>query len=130
MTAAAKLAGVTLRTVQRYRFRNFEFEKAEVDALQMAIESAESEAFRRAIDGVERIHFHTDKDGAVHEHKERKYSDTMLLRLLERLETGSWRQKQQPEARSGRAIFATRIERKAALEKARSELASARQKGQ
>jgi hypothetical protein len=126
---AAKLAGVTLRTVQRHRLRNPKFEKAELDALQMAIESVESEARRRAIDGVERIHFRTDKDGTVHEHIERKYSDTILLRLLERLETGSWRQRQPLENRSS-ATFATRGERKAALERARFELANALQQRQ
>lgn len=55
---------------------------------------------------------------------ERQYSDSLLLRLLERLETGSWCQKQQQQIEHGSpGAFATRAERKAALEKARAEVA-------
>lgn len=118
-TAAAKAAGVTVRSVQRHRIDYPEFEKAEADALVIAMETAESEARRRAIDGVERISRKIDKDGTVHEHIERKYSDTILLRLLERLETGSWRKKHQKIEQCPGPAFATRVERKAALDEAR-----------
>lgn len=118
-TAAAKSAGVALRTVQRLRASDPQFEEREVEALLMARDVAEDEARRRAVDGVERIRRHTAKNGTVYEHIERKYSDTILLRLLERLETGSWRQKQQIQ-RAGCTTFKTRAERKAALERARA----------
>jgi hypothetical protein len=117
-TAAAKSAGVTVRTVQRLRASDPRFEQRESEALLMAMDVAEDEARRRAVDGVERIRRHTAKNGAVYEHIERKYSDRILLRLLERLETGSWRQKQQVEHSSGLTLK-TRSERKAALEQAR-----------
>jgi hypothetical protein len=52
------------------------------------------------------------------DHIEREYSDQLMLRLLERLETGTWRQKQQVE-HSGSVTFKTRAERLSALEAAR-----------
>ena len=115
LVAAARTANVNYKTVFRHRQKDAAFETAEREVMQMAKHAAESEATRRAIEGVEEIY--TTKDGTVH--KTRKYSDTILLRLLEKHETGSWRQKQQIE-HSGGVTFKTRAERKAALEQARA----------
>lgn len=113
--AAAKAAGCAYMTVYRYRLSDPAFETAEADVMKAQRHVAESEAVRRAVEGVESLY--TTKDGTIH--SERKFSDTLLLRLLERQETGSWRQKQQIE-HSGGMTFKTRAERKEALEKARA----------
>lgn len=115
MVGAAKTANVDYSTVFRHRQKDAVFESAEAEVMRMAKHAAESEAVRRAIEGVEEIY--TTKDGTIH--KTRKFSDTILLRLLEKHETGSWRQKQQIE-HSGGMTFKTRAERKEALEKARA----------
>lgn len=121
MVAAAFTAGIVATTVQRRRNSDAEFAKRERDALALANDICESEARRRAIEGVESTFY--DKDGNMVRTKI-EYSDTILLRLLERLETGSWRQKQQIDVNAP-GSFATRAERLAALEKARAEDAAA-----
>lgn len=112
---AAKAARVDFSTVFRHRESCARFETIERDALKSAFDVAESEAVRRAVHGV--VSVYTTKDGK--KHKETRYSDTILLRLLEKRQTGSWCQKQQIE-HSGGMTFKTRAERKEALEKARA----------
>lgn len=53
MTAAARAAPVTLRTLKRRRLSDPEFKKAEADALEMVMETPEPEAIQCAIEGVE-----------------------------------------------------------------------------
>lgn len=114
---SAKLAEVNLRTVQRHRAADREFAELEAAAMEVGADLVESVITRRAIDGVVTQRT-TMPDGRVIEKWD--YSDTLLLRLAEKIETGSWRQKQQIE-HSAPGIFATRAERKAALEKLRQE---------
>jgi hypothetical protein len=116
-TAAARAARVTLRTVQRHRANDPEFKKAEADALQIAMEVVESEAIRRAVEGVDRSYRYTDKNGTIHEHVGREYSDRILLRYLVKLETGSWSDKRVLGHQGAGITFKTRAERLAALEK-------------
>jgi hypothetical protein len=112
---AATHAGTNRQRVMEHRERDPEFRALENHAMERSRETAEDEARRRAIEGMENIY--TTKDGATR--VVRTYSDTILLRLLERQETGSWRQKQQIE-HSGGMTFKTKAERQAALEKARA----------
>lgn len=120
---ASKAAGVSLKTLAKHRKMLPAFEQAELDVLKLSLTFAESEAIRRATDGVESIYRRIvkDKDGTetVHEHVEIKYSDTLLLRLLTRLESGTWRDSKVVEANTT-MTFKTRAERKAALEQARA----------
>lgn len=117
---ACEVAGITLSVMCRRRKSDPVFAAEEREAQEVARDAAESEARRRAIEGVEKRWF--DKEGKLIR-IEREYSDTILLRLLEKLETGSWRQKQQIEHGTPGA-FATRAERLAALEAARAEIAA------
>lgn len=115
---AAKAANVTPRTVQRRRKIDATFDAEEQDRMEVVRDAVESEITRRAIEGVTRKRY--DRNGKLIS-EEIEYSDALLLRLAERTETGSWRQKHQIEHGSS-MVFATRA-RKAALEKARSEIA-------
>lgn len=116
---AAKAASVTPRTVQRRRKVDVAFAAEEQDRMEVVKDAVESEITRRAIEGVTRKRY--DRNGKLIS-EEIDYSDALLLRLAERTETGSWRQKQQVES-AQTATFATRAERKAALEKARAAIA-------
>lgn len=91
---AAKDCDVDPSTVIYMRRRCPEFIIAEKAAMEDAKEVFESEAIRRAVDGVERVHY--GRDGRVTS-REIIFSDAILLRLLEKTETGSWRQRQQLE---------------------------------
>lgn len=116
---AAKAASVTPRTVQRRRKVDAAFAADEQDRMEVVKDAVESEITRRAIEGVTRKRY--DRNGKLVS-EEIDYSDALLLRLAERTETGSWRQKQQVES-AQTVTFATRAERKAALEKARAAIA-------
>ena len=99
---------------------NFAADEAEV--MLVARDMIEDEITRRAIEGIEEPIFGSGGAGVgtVQVGTVRRYSDTLLLRLAERSETGSWRQKQQIE-HSAPGVFNTRAERKAQLEKLRQE---------
>lgn len=116
--AAIKGCNLSLDTLCNHRGWFPEFHEAEKAAMKMADDVCEAEARRRAIHGVKSTVTTTLKDGSVRTYEETKYSDTILLRLLEKNETGSWRQKQQIE-HSGGVVFKTAAERKKALEEAR-----------
>jgi hypothetical protein len=122
--ASAKLAGVTLRSVQRRRVTDANFAAEEAAAMMVASDMIEDEITRWAIEGVEEPVFGSGGKGCgtVQVGTIRRFSDTLLLRLAERSESGSWRQKQQVE-HSTPGMFATRADRKAALEKARADIA-------
>jgi hypothetical protein len=123
---AAKVAGVTIRAVQKRRNSDPAFASNESDAMAVAKDLVESEIFRRAIDGVQTVII--SKEGKIITTKT-EYSDQLLLRAAERLETGSWRQKQQIEHSAASPLqFATRAERKAAIERARAEMAAGQAK--
>lgn len=123
---AAKVAGVTIRAVQKRRNADPEFAKEESDAMAVAKDLVESEIFRRTIDGVQTVII--SKDGKIVTTKT-EYSDQLLLRAAERLETGSWRQKQQIEHSAATSMqFPTRAARKEALERARAEIAKSHAK--
>jgi hypothetical protein len=96
------------------------FATAEDDAVKRAQRVLESEAVRRAIEGMKVVRFQP-RTGKIF--YDLQYSDTLLLRLLEKNETGSWRQKHQVEHSAG-VTFKTRAERLAALEKARAATAN------
>lgn len=116
---AAIEAKVSRWSIARRRQTHPEFERAELDAMKFCFETCESEAKRRALDGVESSWTSIDKDGTRHVHKETKFSDTILLRLLVKLESGSWNEKRVIEHALG-ITFKTQAERKEALEKARA----------
>lgn len=122
---AAAFAGVTIRAVQKRRAADPLFAREEADAMAVAKDLVESEIFRRAIDGVQTLT--VTKNGSVVTSKT-EYSDQLLLRIAERLETGSWRQKQQVEHSASPLQFATREERRAAIERARQEIAAGKAK--
>jgi hypothetical protein len=119
---AAVAAKVTPRTVQRRRKTDAAFAAEECDRMEVVKDAVESEITRRAIEGVSRKRY--DRNGRLIS-EEIEYSDTLLLRLAERTETGSWRQKQQIEHPEG-LVFKTRADRKRALEEARVAISSAR----
>jgi hypothetical protein len=121
---AAKAAGVTPRTVQRRRATDEAFAREERDRMEVVKDLVESEITRRAIEGVTRKRY--DRNGKLIS-EEIDYSDALLLRLAERTETGSWRQKQQIEHSEG-LVFKTRAERKRALEQAKLAIGSVRPK--
>ncbi len=114
MTKAAKAAGVTLRAVQLRRKTDAAFVEQERDALEVLRDMLESEAIRRAEEGVR--HEHYDRNGRL-VYVETKYSDTLLLRLLEKCDP-TWRRDYHPPEQPASAglVFHTRAERKAALD--------------
>lgn len=126
--ASAKAAGISPCRVRARRATDEAFARMEAEALAVAQEGADDEARRRACEGVVTETVTTTKGGETVTRTKIEYSDTILLRLLERLETGSWRQKQQIE-HSAPDAFQTRAERIAALEKARAEIAAAEKRG-
>lgn len=115
---AARAAGVCLRTVQRYRKENRSFAEAEADAMAVAADLVESEITRRAIYGTTTEQRHRDGSVTV----KTQYSDLLLLRLAEKIESGRWRQKQLIEHSGSHKTFATRAERVAELNKVRREM--------
>lgn len=121
MTKAAKAAGVTIRAVQLRRKVDAVFSKQEQEALEVLGEILESEAIRRAVEGVRHERYHSN--GRLM-YVATKYSDMLLLRLLEKVDP-TWRRDYRPPAVSTEGGFATRAERLAALEKARAEAAAA-----
>lgn len=120
--ASAKLAGVTLRTVQRRRESDPAFAAQETTSMRVAADLIEDEVTRRAVEGVEEPVFGSGGRGVgtVQVGTIRRYSDTLLLRLAERTESGSWRAKQQitPAEPCDELLSMTRAERKARLEAA------------
>lgn len=116
---AAEAARVAYSTVWERRKIDPAFALSEDDAVKRAQRLLESEAVRRAMEGTKRIRFQP-KTGKIYHDIE--FSDALLLRLLEKNETGSWRRNHVVEQRN-EFCFATRAERKAALEKARAEIA-------
>jgi hypothetical protein len=122
--ASAKIAGITLRSVQRRRETDAAFAAEELSAMTVAGDMIEDEITRRAIEGIEEPVFGSGGKGVgtIQVGTIRRFSDTLLLRIAERTETGSWRQKQQME-HSTPGMYATRAERKADLAKMRAEIA-------
>lgn len=116
---SAVIAGVNIRTVQRERKRNAAFASAEGDVLREALDVVETEIRRRAINGVtqEKV----TRDGKVI--VETTYSDTLILRLAERLETGTWKQTQKVTIETGKT-FDTATDRGEALKKVKGEVIS------
>lgn len=120
---AAASASISPRSVCRQRLISPEFAAAEEETMKVVTELCVSEAVRRATQGVRRPVFGslgsgagTGQVGEVTEH-----DNTLLLRVLEWRETGSFRQRQQIETGSPGA-FATMADRKAELERARQEM--------
>lgn len=98
-----------------------EFARGESEAMGVAKDMIEDEIKRRAIEGVEEPVY---QGGKLVGHV-RHYSDTLLLRLAERYETGSWRSKVQVEQTTDLSN-PTRAHRKERLEKARAQIAANR----
>lgn len=94
--------------------------------MRVVADMIEDEITRRAIEGVEEPVFGnggpgvgTAKVGAI-----RKYSDTLLLRLAERTEIGSWKPSSKVELRGADPFLSlTRAGRKARLGAAKAECA-------
>ncbi len=117
--ASAEAAGVDARTVCRRRKADPVFAAEEQDTLQVAKLAAEDELRRRAVEGVSQKFF--DRNGNVTSEKV-EYSDTLLLRLLEKLDP-TWRQKHQMDVTGG-LQFDTRETRAKALAEARQAFAA------
>lgn len=113
---AAAASKVAYSTVWERRKNESSFARLEDEALKRAQRFLESEAVRRAVEGTKVVRFQP-KTGKIYHDIE--FSDALLLRLLEKNETGSWRRNHVVEQRN-EFCFATRAERKAALEKARA----------
>lgn len=116
MTDAAAAALITLAGVRKHRKANTLFAAMEEEALACCRDRAMSELTRRAIDGVEEVTI--TATGIVN--RRRVYSDTLLLRLLEYQETGSFRQKQQVEHSGGIASAPTLADAKRRLAEAKA----------
>lgn len=119
---SAKSAGVTFKAVWKLRRRAPAFIEAEKHSIDQAKARLEDEVIRRAVDGLKRYKF--TKSGAPimdprtgEQFYEMEYSETLLLRALERLDP-TWRSKQQIEHSVG-AVPTTAADRRAALEAAR-----------
>ena len=127
MTKAAHAAGVTLRAVQLRRKADPAFAEREQEAIAVLCDILESEAIRRAVEGVRHERYHRNGQLMC---VETRYSDTLLLRLLERFDP-TWRRDYRPpiQPETGNFVFATRAERLAALEKARAEEAQSSRAG-
>jgi len=112
---AAEAAHVTLRSVQRRRLTDSSFLANERERMSIVKDVVESEITRRAIEGVTRKQY--DRNGRLIS-EEIEYSDNLLLRLAERLETGTWCRQRKIE-HAGKISFPTRADRKKALAEAR-----------
>jgi hypothetical protein len=113
---AYRAAHVSPATAMRYRDKTPGFMAREEAAFVKALKTVvEPEIVRRATVGVKKIRY--GRDGKILS-IEREFSDQLVLRLAERLETGTWRQKHQVE-HSGGMVFKTEAERKEALKNAR-----------
>lgn len=78
VTDAAKAAGLSRQNAYRIRERNPKFAKAWDSAIEKAMDKLEAEGYRRAFEGTEEPVFYKGMEcGAV-----RKYSDTLLMFLL------------------------------------------------
>lgn len=117
---AINAAGTDRTTHWEARQSDPDFAAAELAAFRRSRIIVEDAAYGRAIDGIV-TSITTYPDGRVIE--KREYSDTLLLRCLERLETNSWRSKLIVEQHGGQ-ISQTRAERKAKLERARAKMAA------
>lgn len=120
MHMAAAVACVTVRGVYDRRERDQAFAKREAKALRDFRACAIAEITRRAVHGnEERIETGSGKSRRVVIRT--VYSDTLLLRLVEYQETGSFRQKQQIEHSGGFASLPTLADKKKRLEEAKRE---------
>ena len=94
---AAARAGITPRTVQRWRIANPAFAQRYEEALARRVEILEDLAMRRALGADRRPVFHRGKQVASVE----RHTDAMLMRLLMRFDRLRERQAMQPEAFAG-----------------------------
>jgi hypothetical protein len=95
--------------------------------MEVAKDIIEDEITRRAVEGIEEPVYGSGGKGVgtVQVGTIRRYSDTLLLRLAERTETGFWRQRQQVETGAPGA-FKTRAELQEAIETREADMAKAR----
>ena len=110
---AAIQAGVAARTVQQAKKDDLQFAARERIAMAVVMEKLEDKITERALFGDKKMK--VTADGGVIE--EVVYSDTIQLRLAEKLESGQWRQRQQVEV-GGVGTFGTMADRRSALEAA------------
>lgn len=122
---AAKEADVNAKTVWQRRKEDAEFaaaeSAAEKEAHVAAVASVESEIHRRAIEGIQTHRYH-HLTGTLIETKT-TYSDTLLLAMARKLETGSWKDSAKVEVEEGVLGFLsmTRADRKKKLAEAKAE---------
>lgn len=116
---SAKRAKIDRKNVYLRRMSDEAFRAAEAEAMKMAADSWESEAIRRATRGLVEKRYDVVGGKRVLVSTKTVYSDTILLRLLTKLETGSWRDSAKVE-HTGEVDFRsmTRAERVARLAEA------------
>jgi hypothetical protein len=87
VSAAAKFVGISRTEAYRTYQRDETFAALWDEALEIACDILEAEAHRRAVEGVdEPVFYRGEEIGAI-----KKYSDTLLLRLLEAHRPSKWR---------------------------------------
>lgn len=116
---SADRARVTLAFVIKTRKHDPVFRKMEDMAMEMVGDMIESEVTRRAIDGVVTQRTTTTMpDGSIVTKETITYSDTLLLRMAERLETKSWRPRIAIDQNNTTTmIFSTREERQREIQR-------------
>lgn len=125
--AAAIAAGTALSTIRDRRKADPVFAAAELAAMEVAVDLIEDEITRRAIEGVEEPVYGSGGAGVgtVRVGSILRFSDTLILRLAERAETGTWRQRQQIE-HGAPGAFRTHADLQAAIAKRQEALAEVR----
>lgn len=83
VTAAARLTGVSRETVYQHRRSDPDFARAWDDAIEQAADLLEDEAWRRGVEGVTTTSPIYVQGELVGERVVMRYSDRLLLRLLE-----------------------------------------------
>ncbi len=118
---AATSAGVSLRNVQIAKLKDDVFAAAEQAAILISRDHLESVIHKRAIEG-DTVEIHKP-DGTII--KKVEYDSYLQIRLAERLERGTWSQRQQIEHSIGEGTFQTLSDRRQAMEAVRRDLTEA-----
>lgn len=115
---AALLAGVTLRAVQKMRLRDRAFAAEEETALRVALDRVEALIMDHVLNGTTRTRF---GPGGI-QIQEQEFCTNLTLRLAERLERGTWVQRQINEITQPAANFPTVNDHQKALAEAEQKL--------
>lgn len=128
---SAEKAGKAFKTVWEFRQRCPAFVEAEKEAMAVASAALEDEVRRRSLEGLRRYKFTKGGDPIIdprtgEPYFELEYSDPLLLRYLEKNETGSWVPRQKLDHHAGGAVPTTAAARRAAMLEAEKAMAEAR----